>query len=390
LFAPAFIANEPDGSCLIYSLPPKRFKMNRIKQLDSIRAIAILLVMMHHAPLGPVTIFLSACPLGANTFFVLSGFLITGILLKEQKNAGSGISRLTVFRNFLIRRALRIFPLYFLTIFLLLFLAGSGDKSRFIYFFTFTSNFYFFSIKAWDHQTAHLWSISVQEQFYIFWPWVLLLCRRRYLLHAICLFILAGIISHFFVGLSEFGSILTIDCFDSLGLGSLLAWITYNRPQLLARAYSFIRVAGIVSIIILLVCIVAGLPLAPKRTLVSILALWLITAVVYKNREGRADGMSLLNSKALLFIGKISFGLYLFHQVLPSYTKKPLDWLINNRLPVALDAYYVFFLVMENIVILILFSWLLWRFIEKPFMGLKKYLPAGNKERTPQPAMQTT
>lgn len=359
--------------------------MNRIKQLDSIRAIAILLVMMHHAPLGLVTNFLSIYPLGANVFFVLSGFLITGILLRAQKNIAPGAGKFTVFRNFILSRALRIFPLYFLTLLFLL-LTGSSDKNSFIYLFTFTSNFYFYSIGEWDHSTAHLWSISVQEQFYFLWPWVILLCSRRYLPQVFSLFIVAGIVSHFFTGFSEFGTILTTDCFDSLGMGALLAWIVNDRPLMLEKAYRFIRAAGIASIIILLLFIVTGIPFVLKRTLVSVLAAWLIAAVMYRDKLGTANRMLLLNSKALSFVGKISFGLYLFHPLVPVYTKEPLDWLINSRLPASLDSYQVFFLVAENLVILILLAWLLWRFIEKPFVSLKRYLPIKKEKLALQPA----
>ena len=169
-------------------------------------------------------------------------------------------------------------------------------------------------------------------------------------------------------------------------MGALLAWIVNDRPLMLEKAYRFIRAAGIASIIILLLFIVTGIPFVLKRTLVSVLAAWLIAAVMYRDKLGTANRMLLLNSKALSFVGKISFGLYLFHPLVPVYTKEPLDWLINSRLPASLDSYQVFFLVAENLVILILLAWLLWRFIEKPFVSLKRYLPVKKEELTLQPA----
>ena len=120
--------------------------MKHFKQLDSLRAISVLLVIIHHWMPWTKIKALHLGEIGVNTFFVLSGFLITRILM-ETKNQSetSGVSKTLVFKNFFVRRALRIFPIYYLTIFLLLLFAsstGTGIKENFLYFVTYKSKFF--------------------------------------------------------------------------------------------------------------------------------------------------------------------------------------------------------------------------------------------------------
>ena len=119
------------------------FKFNikeYIPQFDSIRAIAVLLVIIHHwFPENKVLNFLPNGPLGVNTFFVLSGFLITGILLKSRKLVESGSKgKSTVFKNFYIRRSLRIFPIYYLLLLILSLLSNEEILQNGIYSVSYT------------------------------------------------------------------------------------------------------------------------------------------------------------------------------------------------------------------------------------------------------------
>lgn len=95
--------------------------MKYIKQLDSVRAIALLLVVASHWLFdNPVVIAIQAGRLGVDTFFVLSGFLISSILLRNRAEIeASAGSKAEAIKNFFIRRGLRIFPIYYLTIFIL-------------------------------------------------------------------------------------------------------------------------------------------------------------------------------------------------------------------------------------------------------------------------------
>ncbi|MFC5696510.1 acyltransferase family protein [Pseudomonas sp. GCM10022186] len=146
----------------------------KIIGLDGLRGIAVILVIMSHAVMWDLfgvtnttirTIF--SAHAGVSMFFVLSGFLITLLLLNERNSNGQ-IS----IRNFIIRRAIRIFPLYYLSIFFLYVMHSIGATEikdcTFLYALTYTVNL--------EHRncsyasTSHFWSLSVEEHFYLLWP----------------------------------------------------------------------------------------------------------------------------------------------------------------------------------------------------------------------------
>lgn len=146
----------------------------KLPSLDGWRAVSIGLVLLAHATftpgfptlLNPIVLgWFGTGPMGVRFFFVISGFLITWLMLKEHEHCG----RIFV-RNFYLRRVLRIFPVYFLY---LLILGGfthySQSPSNWLGNVTFTTNFF-----RNPHPTEHLWSLAVEEQFYLLWPWFLI------------------------------------------------------------------------------------------------------------------------------------------------------------------------------------------------------------------------
>jgi peptidoglycan/LPS O-acetylase OafA/YrhL len=156
-------------------------KTPRFPSLDGWRAVSIMLVLGFHCTfavgfpksLDPVMQWLFDGNLGVRFFFVISGFLITHLLFHEYNQTGS-IS----LRNFYIRRALRILPVYFvflLAVFLLQFFTSWYQPTiTWIGNLTFTTNF----VPA-SGQTTHLWSLAVEEQFYLLWPFLLVLIGLR-------------------------------------------------------------------------------------------------------------------------------------------------------------------------------------------------------------------
>ena len=352
--------------------------MKHIKPLDSLRAIAVFLVTVSHwfsarhvinkAPNGVI---------GVEVFFVLSGFLITRILLESRLKAEElSIGKIRALKNFFFRRALRIFPIYYLLIFTLFIFhdwTGTNIKPAFIYFVTYTSNFYFYHLKAWDGMISHFWTLAVEEQFYLLWPWIILFVNKKYLLPVILFFVATGICSQYLLREIEMGDILTISCFDAFGLGALLSWLTVFKPQALISFYKIIRLFALACLIIYFTGLYQQWVYIPLRTLVSVIALWIITYVVYMDKEEREIQFSfLLNNKLLLFIGKISYGMYLYHRILPSLTTEVLNRYLNNHFPLP-EKYIVYVLFIENFTLLILIAWLSWKFIEAPLLKLKKY-----------------
>lgn len=148
-----------------------------IKSLDGVRAIAIILVMTFHAELTQFGW------IGVQLFFVLSGFLITGILWKEKSKEGNLLFK---FKKFWVRRSLRIFPLYYayilgIALSFLFFHFPSYFKVFFPYLISYTANFPLHLLHTLGNPLFnHLWSLSIEEQFYLLFPLIILLSPKNF------------------------------------------------------------------------------------------------------------------------------------------------------------------------------------------------------------------
>ena len=351
--------------------------MKYIKELDSIRGIGIIIVVLYHWI--PVDSFYNTFPnrpFGVDVFFVLSGFLITNILLSSRMLAeANGISRKYAFANFFFSRALRIFPIYFLVI---LFIVsshrwlGATLDGELVPALFYTLNFYFYDRQYWGDLTTHLWTLSIEEQFYLIWPFFMLLVSKRYLPHVIILFICTGVVSQLLITDKEFGYLPTYTCFDAFGIGALISWIRTFRPRYLEKTYCILRVLGIASCIVLLFG--ALFPdlifLSPQRTLRSLVAAWAIGYVIYKDHKKELYKVPVFSSRILSFFGKISYGMYLYHLFFP-WMYHILNAPVNEMLPEMLMNYVGPITLAENFVMLIMISWLSYQYIERPVMRLK-------------------
>ncbi|MBA2528118.1 MAG: acyltransferase, partial [Pyrinomonadaceae bacterium] len=258
-------------------------------QLDSLRAFAVLVVLIGHFAGVPSAIQ------GVQLFFVLSGFLITSILLDcKSQIEGQDASRGFLLREFYIRRFLRIFPPYYaLLMGLVLIQLTSGTRTSWGpatsfwqslgFHATYTSNVWFAFTGRWDPwATSHFWSLAIEEQFYLFWPLIVLWVPRRSLWLAATLLIALGPVSRWLMlahGANKiaFGT-LTPAYFDFLGLGAFLA-IVGAQP----RAQFVLRLFGITAGAVL--AIGASFAMNFKGTDVFLWAL-AFTGLVSKASEG--------------------------------------------------------------------------------------------------------
>ncbi|WP_211175958.1 acyltransferase [Brasilonema sp. UFV-L1] len=347
-------------------------------QLDSLRALAVFGVLVHH--FLPPELFLNSKlhwgPLGVRFFFVLSGFLITGILLRcrdlvdfAQQDAWFTI------RRFYVRRFLRLIPVYYLTIFVTTIIAfQSLSKFSLLWHLTYTSNIYY-SWRNWDELTSHFWSLSVEEQFYFIWPLFIIFIPKKRLLTVIFITIFLGPLFRFIMteaglnnGVREY--IFTISCFDSLGMGALLAFCNYNQDKLKrAKKYlcNFCFWIGIPLFVISHFIHIPNLDnsiiIVWGSTAASMFFVWLI--------ERAARGFSgwigvILELPALVYLGKISYGIYVYH-ILVGYTLSKI--LTYFGLPALGLGWKKFFL--STVATLIVAS-LSWQFFEKPINALKR------------------
>ena len=185
--------------------------------------------------------------LGVNFFFVLSGFLITFLLLNEEKYFG----KINI-KSFYIRRTLRIWPLFFLTVlfgFLLFPILKSAfggipnESAELIYYLTFLSNFDIINNGMPDSSILSvLWSVSVEEQFYLFWPWLLFILKpKRYPL--LFLFIIIISVLFRYLNLDSHPHVLkvhTLSVISDMAMGGLTAYYCFFS-DLLINAFKRLR-----------------------------------------------------------------------------------------------------------------------------------------------------
>ena len=293
-----------------------------IPGLDAIRAAAVVMVLLWHFEL-PIS-----GPLGVMIFFVLSGFLITGILLKEfDKTASISLKR------FYARRAFRIFPTFYFCWFLVTALriyhhAHIGKWEAIGSFFYLTD--YIRATRADPHSELHMWiswSLAIEEQFYLLWPALLLFLLRRKVNLAVAL---SGLILFIwvyrYIAASLFGASGTYiyNAFemrvDALMVGGLLAVIV-SRDALGGLRLALVRSQWLALIPFALLALVSigetgkyEVPLffgLLSFSLQPIVVAVLIVQVVHWS----AGPWMFLESRWIKFLAQISYALYLYHIV---------------------------------------------------------------------------
>jgi peptidoglycan/LPS O-acetylase OafA/YrhL len=356
------------------------------KQLDGIRFIAVAVVMIDHW-LGE-TIRVPIGFFGVNTFFVLSGFLITGILLKAKlKNEATGASQMGSIKSFVVRRSLRIFPIYYLTILVLALLHVPPVREYLVWYLTYTVNLLVVVRQQWLGSTDHLWSLAVEEQFYLFFPWLVLFAPKRWLLPSFYALIGGAILLRLVLWRAGYSWVvpfcLTPATFDALVAGSVLAHLHTFSPAVLPRVRRVFAVLAAVSVV---ACVwIASLPAdAPRpdfgvdvllRALFSVIGFWLIAQAV---AGFTGPVRAFLENRAVVYFGRISYGLYIYHNFVYSYYHTPdthptarlLRWLGRTAPALAESALFRMALFFTLCVGLATVSWYL---IEKPLNGLKRY-----------------
>lgn len=324
--------------------------VNRNPALDGIRGIAILSVVLLHAtmtigyrwaPVSAVLRMTQAGWLGVEIFFALSGFLITGILLNSKHRPAS-----KYFGTFYFRRALRIFPLYFGVLILLLVIPllvsalNTADYHRFVsmqaWFWLYAENILREyhgitqpSLEFGWFEVTHFWTLAVEEHFYLVWPLLVYFLPMRWLVTASVAVIAVSVALR--TGLPPIetsvgaAAVATPKYLSGLVIGGLAAmWAHVAKPEVIVRVS---RVgACVLALALLAVCLNAptaysNIPIGPQgvilRGLVTLLvagATAFMALIVSANPTGRSA--NILSWPLLLTYGKYSYGIYVFHQVL--------------------------------------------------------------------------
>lgn len=353
--------------------------MNYYKPIDSIRAIAVFLIVASHwFDASSLSHQLGVDSIGVNTLFVVSGFLVTRLLLDQREQAmQSGYSISSIALNFYVRRSLRIFPVYYLLVSALLiyhFEKNHVITADFYYYLTYTSNFYFYTKHAFEGLIPHVWSLAVGAQFYLIWPWILLYAKKNHLPGFIAGFILVGVVAQLLFSPFPLGYLLPVTCFDCFGMGALLAWVVIYNPALLHDFYKKVSVAALISVVTYGWFVYQGLwKVTVLRTCTGVVTLWILTYVVSNTNRGRLIDKYILYSPFLKFIGKISYGLFLYHLLIPLLIDNDFFWLtINVNLPDSMLRHLEWVYFGEAVFLLFVASILSYYIIEKPFLTLNK------------------
>jgi peptidoglycan/LPS O-acetylase OafA/YrhL len=350
--------------------------------LDGVRCLCIVAVLWHHASPPDFPQLLTRGFLGVDMFFVLSGFLIVTLLLREQSTKGK-IS----LRKFYARRALRIFPIYYgmLLLFSIFYLLVKPNGTSSVTFFS-VLPFYLSFTSNWSLVQAPglgiSWSLATEEQFYLFWPAIEKLTRKRIVYVVLGVIFLInqlmnfGILDDLFIFLyrSPEATKLLDTTFTPICLGIGLA-------HLLHRVHSFSwvfrslgnRYTPIVILIVFLGLMnfspidISGFP----RLLIQlIMTLWLGSLVVREDHILQP----LMIVTPIARIGKISYGMYMYHiwtfAIAASVTRfLPEYWGLGKQFP----------LFVIGTLVTVLISEISYRFYETPFLHWKSYFGGQSK-----------
>ncbi|HCR71663.1 MAG TPA: hypothetical protein DIW23_09480 [Anaerolineae bacterium] len=374
---------------------------NRIKELDGLRGIAVMLVIaLHlfkraayfteHPVLETFTKFTTVGWVGVDIFFTLSGFLITSILLKSKTDEH-------YFRNFYIRRALRIFPLYYLAIaFVLLFAPkveteftaqlGTALPIMLLYQQNWALLFDGFYITQYLGIT---WSLAIEEQFYFLWPLIVYKLSREKLIKVSIGYILVSTIARILGTFlwpdvpqaSTFFYYTSFARFEEMLFGGLLAtFLTYEGSQEKVRRFAF--PLFLVSFVIFIALHILSLPGSPHPEHASIplmlggyttAALFTVGLIgMFITHPPQNIFRIIFGNPILTFLGKYSYSMYIFHMT-PVLILMDVFWYSELG---GWKAYVLY--PVTTYVATIMIALLTWHLLEKHMLDLKKYFEYKN------------
>jgi len=350
--------------------------------LDGIRGLAVLLVFIYHFGGGAqssnplmhgIGLSIQAGWSGVTLFFILSGFLISGILWDSRATPGW-------WHNFYMRRTLRIFPLYYGTlvvVFITAVIAGKGlfSLSRIWIYGLYLQNIPPLTLKAENVGStlwlSHFWSLAVEEQFYLLWPFLLFRMKNLAQARKLCLgiFVFSALFRVVLWYVAPDPLLFLGFLFTRAGELAIGAWLAmcFREPVSWIRLQRFAPVALIVSLAGFLASGVAGHTLLLKTSFIFLLGLPLIT-IFFAALVVLALSDGVVNRAArvawLRWLGGISYGVYVFHVLLvPVFGRIVAALAPHASRNTALGLEFIVAGVLS-----VSLAWLSFRYFESPFL----------------------
>jgi peptidoglycan/LPS O-acetylase OafA/YrhL len=359
--------------------------------LDGIRGLAILVVLVHNVgyfdePADSLAIEILRVAFGAGwagvqLFFVLSGLLITGILLDTKRDVH-------YFRSFYLRRILRIFPLYYLTLvgaFVVLpHLVDLGDWGAHarriqIWYWTYLMNWtdpFLGTLSG----LSHCWSLAVEEQFYLIWPFVVLTLSTDRLMRVCGVLVASALITRLVMvwwpAPVEAIYMFTITRWDALACGAAIA-VAMRQPARYAHLLLLLRRTALplATVLLLVVAVDHGLPWSSPLmqtvgySIVAVLCSWLIVVAIDPALPFGWIRRTIA-APALRFFGKYSYGMYVLHWPIHRLGQVWLTgWVVAgpaSARPVRLLVY-----VAANLIVSTAAAVAVFHLVERPFLAMK-------------------
>ena len=365
-----------------------------IPQFDGLRGLAILSVLIGHSG------FLEALPhagmleytrFGVDLFFVLSGFLITGILTDSKGSQH-------YFRNFYARRALRIWPLYYLVLFVAfvvapLFAPSMRPTAVSVWpaFVFYVQNIVFAYRSTYPFGLGATWSLAVEEQFYLTWPVLVFLLKKRTLAIVSVLLVVMSLSLrfsfHFHGAPLGFVHFFTLSRLDSIAFGSLAAlWLRSPSCTLVrwrTHAYQFLGF-GVAGTILARVLMHRNSSTV-GYTFLAFAFTGLLGISLASDPRSSLLGRS-LSAGWLRYIGRISYGIYLLHYplfILWARFIGSLGFYQTHKLAGNLAGFA------GQIALATIAASISWRFFEEPILRLKELFPSASETHWPTTTHQS-
>lgn len=361
--------------------------------LDGLRTIAFLIVFLQHGFLPVISVYNNELAnhlivksvfnggTGVSIFFVLSGFLITYLLMREKQFRG----KINIF-NFYVRRTLRIWPLYFavLTSVMLILPALRPEYGNTILtnireymYFLFLSNFEVIRMKevyqSFTPMSINItWSVAIEEQFYLVWPWLIYLCKEKLYPY---LFLLVIIISLLFRSMHVHQEYIlyfhTLSVFSDLAVGGFTAWILITKSDLIKKI-SFLSKKCVLLIYLSgltwIIFSVYFIKFFPSFIIFIRLINTIFFAFVIAEQITNQYSIKLSGNRLLSYWGKYTYGLYMLHPVMLTLAAgllSLLDWNYEK------NTYIAFLRAVTALILSLIVSYISYEYFEKHFLRIK-------------------